>query len=64
MLVRGLLPFENTIHITDCESMLVDRVNSVRKETRVAVFLVDYRLSASRDVRLRLVWERLGNVPP
>jgi hypothetical protein len=29
------------------------------------VFVVeDSRLSASPDVRLRLIWERLGNVPP
>jgi hypothetical protein len=29
------------------------------------VFLVeDSRPSASPDVRLRLIWERLGNVPP
>jgi hypothetical protein len=31
---------------------------------RVAVFLVDYRLSASRDVRLSLILERPGNVAP
>jgi hypothetical protein len=33
--IGWLLPFENTIHISGCESILVDRVNSVRKETAI-----------------------------